>query len=30
MTGPPSGHWSERHKLSAAAADLAREALLNR
>jgi hypothetical protein len=30
MTGPPSRHWSERHKLSAAAADLAREALLNR
>jgi hypothetical protein len=29
-TGPRSRQWSERHKLSAAAAELAREALLDR
>jgi hypothetical protein len=29
-TGPRSRRWGERHKLSAAAAELARESLLDR
>jgi hypothetical protein len=29
-TGPPSRRWSERHRLSGVAAELAREALLDR